>query len=54
MPDDNFTTADTSTSFSELPTEYLTPEQRLDAIAEILSAVTIRVIKKRHDQSTQT
>jgi hypothetical protein len=31
--------------------DFLTPEQRLEAVAEILSAVTIRVIKKRHDQN---
>jgi hypothetical protein len=50
MPDDDIATAEASTSFSELPVEFLTPEQRLDAIAEILAAVTIRVLKKRHDQ----
>jgi site-specific DNA recombinase len=46
MADDNLATGET-TSFSELPTEFLTPEQRLDAIAEILSAIILRVIKKR-------
>ena len=35
----------------EYPSDYLTSEQRLDAIVEILAAVTARIIKKRHDQN---
>ena len=30
-------------------TDFLTPEQRLNAVADILSSVAIRVIKKRHE-----
>lgn len=30
--------------------DFLTPEQRRDAIADILSTIALRVIKERHEQ----
>jgi hypothetical protein len=39
----------------DCPENFLTPEQRLEALAEILAAIHLRIIKmriikKRHDQ----
>jgi hypothetical protein len=31
--------------------EFLTPEQRADAIAEILTTIALRIMKQRHEQS---
>ena len=31
--------------------EFLTPEQRLTAIADILSTIAVRIIKKRHENT---
>lgn len=31
--------------------DFLLPEQRLDAIAEILATITTRIINKHHDQN---
>lgn len=31
---------------------HFSPEQRLEAVAEILADIAIRVIKKRHGQNT--
>ena len=37
----------------ETCTDYLTPEQRLQAIAEILATGALRVLKERHEQDIQ-
>lgn len=29
--------------------DFLTPQQRTDAIAEILSTIALRIIRKRHE-----
>jgi len=29
--------------------EFLTPEQRMEAASVILAAITLRILKKRHD-----
>jgi hypothetical protein len=34
--------------------EYLTPEQRLTIVADILSTIAVRIIKKRHEQPEQS
>jgi hypothetical protein len=31
------------------PAEYLSPEQRFDAIAEILATIALRVLKQSHE-----
>ena len=31
------------------PTEYLSPEQRSDAIAEILATIALRALKQSHE-----
>ncbi len=33
--------------------DYLTPEQRIQAIAEILATGALRILKERHEQDTQ-
>lgn len=34
----------------EASLDFLTPEQRLDAIADILSTIALRIIRQRHEQ----
>jgi|GEM_PF-4951298 len=31
------------------PEDYLTPQQRAEAIAEILSTVAVRIVRNRHE-----
>lgn len=31
------------------PMDFLTPEQRIDAIAEILSTIALRIVTKSHE-----
>ena len=33
----------------KFPAEYLLPEQRFDAIAEILATIALRVLKQSHE-----
>jgi hypothetical protein len=33
----------------EGPTDFLTPEQRLDAVAEILATIALRAIREDHE-----
>lgn len=35
-----------------LTPDYLTPEQRIAAIAEILATGALRILKERHEQDT--
>jgi hypothetical protein len=42
-----------STSLDDIPEEFLLPEQRLDAIADILATITKRVIIKRYAKHTK-
>ena len=37
----------------EEDTDFLTPEQRITAIAEILATGALRILKERHEQDTQ-
>ncbi len=30
--------------------DFLTPEQRLDAIAEILGEIALRIVRQQHEQ----
>jgi hypothetical protein len=32
--------------------DFLTPEQRADAVAEILSTIALRILNQRHEQDT--
>lgn len=32
------------------PMDFLTPEQRLDAIAEILGEIALRIVRQQHEQ----
>lgn len=34
--------------------DFLTPEQRADAVAEILSTIALRILKQRHEQDNQS
>lgn len=34
------------------PTEYLSPEQRADAIAEILATIALRALKQSHETTS--
>jgi hypothetical protein len=43
-----------STSYELPPPEaYLTPEQRLAAVTEIITEIALRIITKRHESSSQ-
>jgi hypothetical protein len=42
-----------TSSLDDIPEEFLLPEQRLDAIADILATITKRVIIKRHAKHTK-
>ena len=33
--------------------EFMTPQQRLTAIADILSTIAIRIVKKRHENNQE-
>ncbi len=33
----------------ERPEDFLSPQQRADAIAEILATIAVRIIRKRHE-----
>jgi hypothetical protein len=49
MSNPNHTRKSQSPSF-EIPEYFLTPEQRLEAVAEILATIAARVVKKRKQQ----
>ncbi len=34
---------------SSIETDFLTPEQRLDIVADILATIALRVIKQNHE-----
>lgn len=51
MASNRHTNQPTDESSPEQWAEFLTPEQRLTAIADILSTIAIRVIKKRHENT---
>jgi hypothetical protein len=36
---------------TEKPEDFLSPEQRLKAIADILGAIAIRVVRKQHEHN---
>jgi hypothetical protein len=38
-----------SEQIPERPEDYLSPEQRLDAIAEILATIALRSLRKHHE-----
>ena len=35
---------------ADQPEDFLTPQQRAEAIAEILATIALRMLKKRHEQ----
>jgi hypothetical protein len=41
---------------SDPPEQYLSPEQRLDMVADLLATIALRVLKSRHgqDQTSET
>ncbi len=39
-----------SNNQEDTPMDFLTPEQRLDAIADILSTIALRILREQNEQ----